>query len=400
MPCRALPCARLSYGALVMSYAPTWKGFDRGRESSYDDAYWIGVLRILAEHEGESLREEGSPVYSALAQEFPETAWIGTSPGRNYFRGYQGTWTLSGVLTPTADSKGAIQVTPLGHALLEDRVSMRAVWIQAMAQLVESDEKIRSFAVLASAFLQVGDRVLSFEEIFWCIECNWRPGDGSVIAALAASNQPLDDQATPVRRLRAMLKVMVQHGVLTQTAAGWQARSLELLRAIESGNTVSDQLPSTVTPVESITTTENELARLANEADAISQPLREKIMRAIAVRRGQPRFRKQLLALYQGRCAITRFDAEGALEAAHIVPIAADGTHAPENGLLLRADLHTLFDLNYIAVNPAGYAVVISNQLAATKYADYSGIALHLPFSIADYPSVSFLKAHLANLEG
>ena len=41
------------------------------------------------------------------------------------------------------------------------------------------------------------------------------------------------------------------------------------------------------------------------------------------------------------------------LQAAHIRPYALSGPHAPENGLLLRSDLHTLFDRGYVTVTPA-----------------------------------------------
>ena len=40
------------------------------------------------------------------------------------------------------------------------------------------------------------------------------------------------------------------------------------------------------------------------------------------------------------------------LQAAHIRPYASDGPHDPRNGLLLRSDLHTLFDRGYVTVSP------------------------------------------------
>lgn len=69
---------------------------------------------------------------------------------------------------------------------------------------------------------------------------------------------------------------------------------------------------------------------------------REKIAVSIVKRRGQPEFRRKLLTVYQGRCAISGTDAVEALEAAHIVPYKGAATNHPTNGLLLRADLHTL----------------------------------------------------------
>ncbi len=66
------------------------------------------------------------------------------------------------------------------------------------------------------------------------------------------------------------------------------------------------------------------------------------VLGAIQSRRGQPEFRQRLLAAYEGRCAITGCNVAEALEAAHIVPYAADGTYATSNSLLMRADIHTL----------------------------------------------------------
>lgn len=40
------------------------------------------------------------------------------------------------------------------------------------------------------------------------------------------------------------------------------------------------------------------------------------------------------------------------LEAAHIVPVAEQGSDDPSNGILLRADLHRLFDNGLMAINP------------------------------------------------
>jgi putative restriction endonuclease len=51
------------------------------------------------------------------------------------------------------------------------------------------------------------------------------------------------------------------------------------------------------------------------------------------------------------------------LEAAHIVPYAAGGQHELSNGILLRSDLHRLFDLGYVTVNPDDHRVVMSRRI-------------------------------------
>jgi HNH endonuclease len=64
------------------------------------------------------------------------------------------------------------------------------------------------------------------------------------------------------------------------------------------------------------------------------------------------KFRKKLIAAYRGRCAVTDCDAYDALEAAHILPYRGPAFDHVTNGLLRRADIHTLFDLNLIGIEP------------------------------------------------
>ena len=69
---------------------------------------------------------------------------------------------------------------------------------------------------------------------------------------------------------------------------------------------------------------------------------RKRISRMIAQRRGQSAFRNNLFDAYGGRCAITGCEVPDVLEAAHIFPYRGEDTNKVVNGLLLRADVHTL----------------------------------------------------------
>jgi len=73
----------------------------------------------------------------------------------------------------------------------------------------------------------------------------------------------------------------------------------------------------------------------------------------IRPRLGQGAFRVLVTDNYGRRCAVTGEKTLPVLEAAHIRPFAAHGQHDPKNGLLLRRDLHTLFDRGYVTVTPA-----------------------------------------------
>lgn len=120
---------------------------------------------------------------------------------------------------------------------------------------------------------------------------------------------------------------------------------------------------------------------------------RERVLAEIVRRQGQPVFRRALLDAYKGRCAFSGYDAPQALEAAHIVPYNGPNTNTPENGLLLRADFHTLFDLGMIAVDTDSMSLLLSSELASTSYRQFEGQPLRLPRG-AVAPSVDRLIVH------
>jgi putative restriction endonuclease len=74
--------------------------------------------------------------------------------------------------------------------------------------------------------------------------------------------------------------------------------------------------------------------------------------RLVAQRLGQRAFRALVLAAYERRCAITGEKIRPVLQAAHIRPVEMDGQNRVDNGLLLRSDVHTLFDRGYLGVGP------------------------------------------------
>ncbi|WP_109510399.1 HNH endonuclease [Nocardioides speluncae] len=69
-------------------------------------------------------------------------------------------------------------------------------------------------------------------------------------------------------------------------------------------------------------------------------------------RMGQGHFKRAVAAAYENRCVITRSGTFPSLEAAHIRPFAEGGAHAVSNGILLRTDVHRLFDRGYLSIDP------------------------------------------------
>lgn len=101
--------------------------------------------------------------------------------------------------------------------------------------------------------------------------------------------------------------------------------------------------------------------------------------RSVALREGQPEFRRQVIELYGSRCAISSCATVDALEAAHIVPYKGKKSNQPWNGILLRADLHLLFDKNLLTIDPATLKVRLNRRLKGTEYSKFHGKPVRLP---------------------
>ncbi len=116
-------------------------------------------------------------------------------------------------------------------------------------------------------------------------------------------------------------------------------------------------------------------------------------------RLGQKAFSALLLDLYHRRCAITGEKTMPVLQAAHIKPFKEHGPHNPQNGLLLRADVHILFDKGYITVTP-DLRVEVSKRIKeefenGKDYNKYNGERLiSFPGSELVRPSREFLEWH------
>lgn len=121
---------------------------------------------------------------------------------------------------------------------------------------------------------------------------------------------------------------------------------------------------------------------------------RARTLAAIVQRQGQPRFRRELFEAYGGICAITKCNLEEVLEAAHIFPFKGESTNSVQNGLLLRADIHTLFDRGLIAIDTRNWTILVNHKLERTEYGALKGQQLNLPVKNKHWPNVIALNIH------
>lgn len=80
-------------------------------------------------------------------------------------------------------------------------------------------------------------------------------------------------------------------------------------------------------------------------------------------RLGQQRFREAMLKHYGEACAFTGPQPPGALQAAHLYLYSKNPRHDPHGGLLLRCDLHALFDRWLITIDPDNWTIQLAPQL-------------------------------------
>jgi putative restriction endonuclease len=115
-------------------------------------------------------------------------------------------------------------------------------------------------------------------------------------------------------------------------------------------------------------------------------------------RLGQGSFRILVMDTYQRRCAVTDEKILPVLQAAHIRPVSSGGLHTVDNGLLLRSDVHTLFDRGYMTVQP-DLRLRVSRRLRddfdnGRYYFQFDGEPIALPTSPHDHPNPAALEWH------
>ena len=237
-----------------------------------------------------------------------------------------------------------------------------------------------------------------------------RRADGSWIYPYFQENadpSKRDEEATN-RGLMACMRDRVPVGVLIQTkpkpGVEYQVLGLAAVTAWESGYFILEGYSNegNLTPEKNEDASRDRAKIVARGAAQDSfrpdkvEDQRERQIAEVVRRRGQAKFRAALLAAYAGRCCATECDAVEALEAAHISPYRGEGSHHAQNGLLLRADIHSLFDLGLIGVDPESMRWIVGPALKGTSYMALNNRDLLLPAEVELQPSAEALRQHLS----
>jgi len=135
--------------------------------------------------------------------------------------------------------------------------------------------------------------------------------------------------------------------------------------------TAEPKLMPPLLPEEGDTTSDDGRPYVPTDEDS-----RATVLRQIKERRGKHLFRGELLRRYGSKCMISGCTTIDVVDAAHIRPYRGDRDNDPRNGLLLRTDLHTLFDLNLLGIEPETLTVRIHPRAKKDGYEVYHGTKL------------------------
>lgn len=122
----------------------------------------------------------------------------------------------------------------------------------------------------------------------------------------------------------------------------------------------------------------------------------------VTPRLGQGSFRILIADAYGRRCTMTSERTFPALEAAHIHRYSQGGDHSLSNGLLLRSDIHKLFDLGYVSIDPRTRTIRVSKKIReefenGRDYYRLDGQPISEPENVLAFPSIEKLKHHYEN---
>jgi putative restriction endonuclease len=138
---------------------------------------------------------------------------------------------------------------------------------------------------------------------------------------------------------------------------------------------------------------------LQNEIENIFQLIkepRENYKSEINLRKGQGKFKGEILKAYNNMCCVSGETCPELLEAAHLQKYLNTNSNHIQNGILLRVDLHRLYDNGLLYID-GNFNIHVSPILNSTAYRQFHGAQIALPHDVNNYPSRFALESRLEN---
>ncbi len=351
---------------------------------------FLGVLRALAKNEG---RAKSDPQFIEDLREvqaeigIPDGPNLARTPHRNIIRNSGQYWKVLGVLGP----QKPITLTPLGRLYASREINshefaIHAVVNHTLPSSVYSDDEILDWT---AAGIELKPLLLILQVIAALgaqspAQANLSEGElANLVQPLSAVTQDPVRIATAIADYRSgalsvvnwprtttqdndrrvsdeFLKFLWRHDLLASPTgpAGDERYALTAL------------VPSEISALQAIAAGMlNGSSGIESQVESITAAVeRRRVSRMMLDRPGQRQFRKDVLNASNATCFLTGTSVPQVLEAAHIKPVASQGSDTVGNGLCLRSDIHILFDANRIRLRPDGVVSYSSELLSDPQY--------------------------------
>ncbi len=198
-----------------------WTKIDDGAEGAWAADNWIGVIKAIANHEGEQVYDADAAIYTELEAKVPDLKWRAYDNGsfRPYFRDFSKPWTL----TETASFDGKFLLTEKGRQLASGKLSPKDLLISFLHNYEEDGE--HPFRVLGNAFSKT-EEPINLEQIYYCVIRSYRPENNDILNL----NLPPELENIPSsaqRRTLLLLQLLERSGAILKVGKGRSQRWLQ-----------------------------------------------------------------------------------------------------------------------------------------------------------------------------
>lgn len=353
---------------------------------------YLGVLRALKENEGasrssESLHESLAGLQTALGAGYGLN--LARTGQRNLLRNSGQYWTTLGVVKKSQ----TIQLTDLGQRYAAREMSQREFAVHTIlnftlpsssyspaevAQWEAADIRFKPLLLILEIIIALAtdssaQAYLTESELTDIVQptsASTRDAVGIADIVLLRRRGELDTSSWPRtatgsndrRNSREFLRFLSEYQILEERVTDQDERRY-FLDILEGGD-IALLLAVEASSDSPVSEMEEAVTYIATNSE------QRRISRSVLDRPGQRMFRREVLSRASETCLLTGTRVASVLEAAHIRPFAISAIDDVENGLCLRADIHSLFDGNRVRITPQGEVSYSAEVLSDPSYHD------------------------------
>jgi hypothetical protein len=353
-------------------------------ESLNKPSIYFGCLKVLVNNEGK--RPSSQEVFDALETVEKDLKTelgkvnLARQKERNIFRNSSQYWKMSGLLINTENgiqvselakdyvskkinkfdyATHLIRTLTLPNPYIEDQKTIEA-WQSHKLEIRPLEELLKIFIELSN--INTSNSFITYDELLTVII----PMFGNKYSCIDITQALLSYRNEKISGVTWYLERRANDHRSAKEFLLF-LRNYEIVDEIEKGFFFADE--NSLSIIRNILDLPSSIIKTGIAPPAVTQAIfqkRERKTVSILSRPKQQKFRKDLLNI-QSSCLLSGVTSTTVLQACHIIPVKNDGVDHASNGIVLRSDLHILYDIGYIKILEDG-SIQLSNQLLSDPY--------------------------------